>query len=78
MDRFIPDRRMALNNYDKHENPEENMIAEEDPQNISITEIYNEEVLGGNNKEASEEEELRPFKNSNILRFGVKPSNLPV
>lgn len=41
IDRFIPDRRMVLSNYDKHENPEELLLAEEDPQNISITEIYN-------------------------------------
>ena len=53
------------------------MFSEEDPQNVSITEIYNEEVLGGRNKEASTDEELRPFKNANILRFGVRQSSKP-
>jgi hypothetical protein len=33
---------MALSNYDRTESPDSSPIDEEDPQNISITEIYNE------------------------------------
>lgn len=77
-DRFIPDRRLALNNYDRQEGPQEIMFGEDDPQNVSIKQIYNQEVLGGRNKEPDPDEQLRPFKNKNILRYGAhhfEPAN---
>ena len=41
-DRFIPNRKMVLNNYDRKEGPENEENEEEfDPQCISITEIFN-------------------------------------
>lgn len=41
-DRFIPNRKLVLNNYDRKENPENEENEEEfDPQCISITEIFN-------------------------------------
>ena len=70
-DRFIPNRKLALNNYERKENEdEEENEGEADPQNVSITEIFCEEILGG--KGRAGEEELLPFKNSNILRYGER------
>jgi len=46
------------------------MSEENDPQSVSITEIYSKEILGGKGKFG--EEELFPFYNGNILRFGER------
>lgn len=75
-DRFIPNRRLALNNYERKENEDqEELEGELDPQNVSITEIFCEEILGG--RARASEEELLPFKNSNILRYGNKRASKP-
>jgi hypothetical protein len=67
-DRFIPHRKMAVSNYSiKNNIDNQENYDEDDPQCISITEIYSEEILSIHNK--YELEEINPFRNKNILQF---------